>query len=41
MAADDEAAMGAMAAFCSGFGGLLAEVQAFLEANGLDDPAKV
>lgn len=37
----DEAAMAAMHAFCAAFGGLLREVHAFLEAEGLDDPAKV
>lgn len=39
--ADDEGAMAGMHAFCSAFSGVLAEVQAFLAANGLDDPAKV
>lgn len=39
--AGDEAALADMHAFCSGFSKLLAEVQAFLADNGLDDPAKV
>ncbi|PSC73205.1 pleckstrin homology domain-containing family A member 8-like [Micractinium conductrix] len=40
-APNDEAAMAAMHAFCTEFGAVLAEVQAFLAANDLDDPAKV
>ena len=35
------AVFAAMRQFCDEFGELLAEVQAFLEANKLDDPAKV
>jgi hypothetical protein len=30
-----------MRAFCAAFGSVLAEVQAFMAAAGLDDPAKV
>ncbi len=41
MAPGDEAAMAQMHGFCQAFGALLGEVQAFLAANGLDDPAKV
>ena len=41
IAADDAGALQRMHAFCVAFGGLLAEVQEFLAANGLDDPAKV
>lgn len=33
--------MQAMQGFCTAFGVVLAEVQQFLEQNGLDDPAKV
>lgn len=39
--ADDEDAMAQMHAFCTAFSAVLAEVQAFLAENGLDDPAKV
>ena len=41
VAPGDEAAMQQLHAFCAEFGALLAEVQAFLAANELDDPAKV
>jgi hypothetical protein len=41
IAAGDAAALEEMHAFCAAFGGLLAEVQQFLAANDLDDPAKV
>lgn len=40
-AAGDERAMADLHAFTAGFAALLAEVQAFLAENGLDDPAKV
>lgn len=39
--AGDEAAMAQMHAFCTAFSAVLAEVQAFLADNSLDDPAKV
>lgn len=39
--AGDEAALQQMHSFCSSFGTVLAEVQAFLAQHGLDDPAKV
>lgn len=38
---DEEAVMQQMHAFCTQFGGVLGEVQAFLAAAQLDDPAKV
>jgi Ca2+:H+ antiporter len=41
VAPGDEGAMAAMHAFCMAFSGVLAEIQTFLAANGLDDPAKV
>lgn len=37
----NDAALQQMHAFCTSFGAVLAEVQAFLAENGLDDPAKV
>ncbi len=37
----DQAALQQMHSFCTSFGAVLAEVQAFLAENGLDDPAKV
>ena len=38
---DEEAVMQQMHAFCTQFGGVLGEVQTFLAAAQLDDPAKV
>ncbi len=37
----EEAAMQQVAGYCRALGALLAEVQSFLAANGLDNPAKV
>lgn len=37
----DEAAMQQLHAFCAAFGAVLADIQAFLAAGGLDDPTKV
>jgi hypothetical protein len=39
--AADDASMQHMHAFCTAFGGLLADIQRFLAENDLDDPAKV
>lgn len=37
----DPAVLADMSGFCAAFGALLDEVHAFLDASGLDDPAKV